>query len=243
MLYLLRMMLLGLHVVLASLVGLVIGLCRPFNPDNSRLFARLYGIPATRIMGLRLKDETGPLADQPPGCVIIANHQSNYDLFILGQVIPRCTVAVGKKSLGLIPLFGQLLWLGGNVLVDRGNAYQARKAMHLTTRKLQNGASIFIFPEGTRNRSDQLLDFKKGAFHMAIEAGVPIVPVCVSRYAADLTLNGWRRRTVVVRSLPPIPTIGLGKQDIPALIEQCRGQMQQCIDRLDQERLSDARYR
>ena len=157
------------------------------------------------------------------------------DLFILGQVVPRRTVAIGKKSLGWIPLFGQLFWLGGNVLVDRKNAYQARKAMQTTTRTLRDDTSIWIFPEGTRNPGEQLLAFKKGAFHMAIEAGVPIVPVCVSRYTQRLGLNSWRQRTVIIRSLAPIATAGLTQQDLPALIEQCRSQMQHCIDHMESE--------
>lgn len=235
MLYLLRMLVLGLHFLLVGAVGLLIGLCRPFNPDNSRLFARLYSVPAAWFMRIQVKAEVGPLWDQPPGCVIVANHQSNYDLFILGQVVPRRTVAIGKKTLGWIPLFGQLFWLGGNVLVDRKNAYQARKALQTTTGILRDGTSIWIFPEGTRNPSEQLLAFKKGAFHMALEAGVPIVPVCVSRYTQRLNLNSWRRRTVIVRSLPPIATRGLSQQDLPALMEQCRTQMQQCIDHMEQE--------
>lgn len=235
MLYLLRMLVLGLHFLLVGAVGLLIGLCRPFNPDNSRLFARLYSVPAAWFMRIQVKAEVGPLWDQPPGCVIVANHQSNYDLFILGQVVPRRTVAIGKKTLGWIPLFGQLFWLGGNVLVDRKNAYQARKALQTTTGILRDGTSIWIFPEGTRNQSEQLLAFKKGAFHMALEAGVPIVPVCVSRYTQRLNLNSWRRRTVIVRSLPPIATRGLSQQDLPALMEQCRTQMQQCIDHMEQE--------
>ena len=235
MLYVLRMFLLALHFLAVGAVGLIIGLCRPFNPDNSRVFARLYSVPATWLMGLKVQKQVGPLWDQPPGCVIIANHQSNFDLFVLGQVVPQRTVAIGKKSLGWIPLFGQLFWLGGNVLVDRKNAYQARKALQKTTRVLQNDTSIWIFPEGTRNASEQLLAFKKGAFHMSIEAGVPIVPVCVSRYAHRLNLNSWRRRTVIVRSLPPIATTGMTQQDLPALIEQCRTHMQQCIDRMEHE--------
>lgn len=235
MLYLIRMLLLGLHFSLVGVLGLVLGLLRPFNPDNSRLFARLYSLPATWLLRLQVKAEVGPLSDQPPGCVIVANHQSNFDLFVLGHVVPRRTVAIGKKSLGWIPLFGQLFWLGGNVLVDRGNAYQARRALQTTTRILRNDTSIWIFPEGTRNPGEQLLAFKKGAFHMAIEAGVPIVPVCVSRYAHRLSLNSWRRRQVIVRSLPPIATAGLSQQDIPALVEQCRTQMQHCIERMENE--------
>lgn len=235
MLFLIRMPLLGLHFVLVGILGVLIGLCRPFNPDNSRVFARLYGWPATWLMRLQVQAEVGPLFDQPPGCVIVANHQSNHDLFVLGHVVPPRTVCIGKKSLKWIPLFGQLFWLGGNVLIDRKNSYQARKALQETTRVLQDDTSIWVFPEGTRNPGEHLLPFKKGAFHMAIEAGVPIVPVCVSRYATRMNLNSWRQRTVVVRSLPPIATAGMTQKDIPALIEQCRVQMQQCIDRMEHE--------
>ncbi len=236
MLFLPRMLLLAIHFILVGLIGLVIGLCRPFNPDNSRLYARLYAWPSSWLLRLDIKAEVGPLFDQPPGCVIIANHQSNFDLFVLGHVVPPRTVCIGKKSLGWIPLFGQLFWLGGNVLVDRGNAWQARRALQTTTRTLrEKDTSIWIFPEGTRNPDDQLKTFKKGAFHMAIDAGVPIVPVCASRYTSGLNLNGWRRTRVVIRSLPPIPTAGLTQQDIPALMEQCRQQMQACIDLLDRE--------
>ncbi|PWB35963.1 1-acyl-sn-glycerol-3-phosphate acyltransferase [Pseudomonas sp. SDI] len=236
MLYLFRMLLLGLHFILAGILGVLIGLCRPFNPDNSRLFARIYGWPATWLMRLDVQAEVGPLFDQPPGCVIVANHQSNYDLFVLGHVVPPRTVCIGKKSLKWVPLFGQLFWLGGNVLIDRGNAYQARRAMQTTTRTLQEqNTSIWIFPEGTRNPADLLNPFKKGAFHLAVEAGVPIVPVCVSRYAKRVKLNSWRRSKVIIRSLAPIATAGLTHQDVPALMEQCRAQMQRCIDSMESE--------
>ncbi|MDD0975380.1 lysophospholipid acyltransferase family protein [Pseudomonas fontis] len=236
MLYLIRVPLLALHFILAGILGVLIGLCRPFNPDNSRLYARIYGWPATWLMRMDIRAEVGPLFDQPPGCVIVANHQSNYDLFVLGHVVPPRTVCIGKKSLKWVPLFGQLFWLGGNVLIDRGNAYLARRAMQKTTLTLQEeNTSIWVFPEGTRNPADQLAPFKKGAFHMAVDAGVPIVPVCVSRYARRVNLNGWRRSKVIIRSLPPIATAGLTHQDVPELMEQCRAQMQRCIDSMENE--------
>jgi 1-acyl-sn-glycerol-3-phosphate acyltransferase len=230
------MFLIGVHFIAVGGLGLLIGLCRPFNPDNSRLFARLYGCPAMRILGLDLKAEVGPLFDQPPGCVIVANHQSNYDLFVLGKVVPRRTVCIGKKSLKWVPFFGQLFWLGGNVLIDRGNAEQARKALQTTTDTLtRENTSIWVFPEGTRNPESTLLPFKRGAFQMAIDAGVPIVPVCVSRYARRLRLGSLRSGRICIRSLAPIPTLGLSSQDIPELIRQCQTQMQQCIDAMERE--------
>lgn len=233
MLYLLRMALVGLNFLFVGFVGLIIGILRPFNPDNNRLFGRLYSHPAVRILGLKLEAEVGPLHDQPPGCVIIANHQSNWDLFLLGTVVPRRMACIGKKSLKWVPFFGQLFWLGGNVLLNRENAYQARRALQTTSRVLaEQNTSIWIFPEGTRNPGETLLPFKKGAFQMAIEAGVPIVPLCVSRYSGRLNFNRWHSGELRVRSLPPIPTQGLTSKDVPELMARCREQMQFCIDHL-----------
>ncbi|MFF7709532.1 1-acylglycerol-3-phosphate O-acyltransferase [Pseudomonas sp. NPDC007930] len=236
MLYLLRMALVGLNFLLTGFIGLFVGLARPFNPDNNRLFGRMYSHPALRILGLKLRAEVGPLLDHPPGCVIIANHQSNWDLFLLGTVVPPRMACIGKKSLKWVPLFGQLFWLGGNVLINRQNAYQARRSLQTTSRVLaEQNTSIWIFPEGTRNPGSTLLAFKKGAFQMAIEAGVPIVPLCVSRYAGRLNFNRWRSGELRVRSLPPIPTRGLTAKDVPELMARCREQMQHCIDDLSRE--------
>lgn len=235
MLFLLRMLAMGVHFILAGIAGLLLGLCRPFNPDNSRLCARLYSVPALRILGISLKTDVAPLLAREQACVIVANHQSNYDLYVLGRVVPRRTVSIGKKSLKWLPFFGQLYWLAGNVLLDRGNAVRAKQAMLTTTETLQHrDTSIWVFPEGTRN-GGALLPFKKGAFQMAIAAGVPIIPVCVSTYAGRLQLNNLQAGEVIIRSLPALPTAGLSLDDLPALMAQCRQQMQQCIDQMDQQ--------
>ena len=236
MLFLLRMLLLAVHFVIASVVGLLIGLCRPFNPDNSRLCARVYAVPAMWILGLRVKLEDDTVRDHVRSAVIVANHISNYDLMVFGLTVPRRTVSLGKKSLKWIPLFGQLYWLAGNVLVDRGNAVQAKKAMLTTTDTLQHkDMSLWVFPEGTRGHGKGLKPFKKGAFQMAITAGVPLIPICANNYVRGLNLNRWHSGTLIIRSLPPVPTEGLTIDDMPALIERCHADMAACIDQLDQE--------
>jgi 1-acyl-sn-glycerol-3-phosphate acyltransferase len=233
------MLLMCLHFMIAGVLGVLLGICRPFNPDNSRLCARLYAWPSRWILGYKLKTEVGPLMDKPQSCVVIANHQSNYDLFVFGNVVPRRTVCIGKKSLKWVPLFGQLFWLAGNVLIDRGNAQKARQSMLTTTRTLQEkDTSIWVFPEGTRNFGKTLLPFKKGAFQMAITAGVPIVPVCVSTYSQHLKLNRWHSADIQIRSLPAIPTDGLTLDDMPQLMEQCSEQMRECIEAMDRELLA-----
>lgn len=236
MLYLLRLLLLAVHFVAVGIIGLLIGLCRPFHVDNTRRFARLYGLATRHILGIHVRAEVEPLHRLPPGYVIVANHQSNLDLFLMGRHIAPRTVSMGKKSLKWLPLFGQLFWLGGNVLIDRSNAYQAQRALATTSRALaEQHTSIWVFPEGTRNRGPRLQTFKKGAFQMAVDAGVPIIPVCISRYAGSLRLNRWVSGQVRIKALQPIATSGLTRKDVRALAEQCQQQMQACIDGLQDQ--------
>ena len=236
MLFLLRMLAMGVHFILAGILGLLIGICRPFNPDNSRLCARLYSIPAQWLLRWNVTIDAQPLLDHQRACVIVANHQSNYDLYVLGRVVPPRTVTIGKKSLKWVPFFGQLFWLAGNVLLDRGNAIRAKQAMLTTTETLKHkDTSIWVFVEGTRNLGKGLLPFKKGAFQMAIAAGVPIIPVCASTYVNHMQLNRWNSGEIMIRSLPAIPTAGLTQDDLPKLLETCQKQMQECIDAMDAE--------
>ncbi len=237
-LFSIRMLLLSVHFVVASLIGLLIGLCRPFNPDNSRLCARVYALPAFWILGLKVRVEADSVLNHQRPAVIVANHISNLDLFVLGRVVPERTVTLGKKSLKWIPVFGQLYWLAGNVLIDRGNAIKAKKAMLTTTDALQHkDLSIWVFAEGTRSHGKGIGPFKKGAFQMAIAAGVPIVPLCANNYVRSLNsrLNQWHSGEVILRSLPPIPTAGMTLDDIPDLMAKCHAQMAACIEQIDAE--------
>lgn len=228
-----RLSLLAIHLLVATLLGLAIGICRPFHPDNSRLCGRLYGFAAIWWLGLQIEADTALLKSIPPGAVIISNHQSNFDLFVLGLIVPTNTVSLGKKSLKWIPLFGQLYWLAGNLLVDRGNALKARGALYDALRTLKDKhTSIWIFPEGTRNLDARLAPFKKGAFQMAIAAGVPIIPVCISRYRLGMQWGRWRAVPVRLRALPPIDTTGMTRQQMGELSEACRMKMQHCVDDL-----------
>ena len=234
MLFTLRLCLLGVHFLVAGAVNFVIVLLRPLNPDNTRLCGRVYSLPALRILGMDYHLQVDELKKLTSPCVIVVNHQSNFDLFMLGSVVPRRTVTIGKTSLRWVPIFGQIYWLAGNVLIDRGDATKAKAAMVKTTDALQHqDTSIWVFVEGTRNLGKGLLPFKKGAFQMAIAAGVPIVPICCSNYKRTMRLNRWRTGPLRIRALPPISTEGMTPDDMPNLMEQCRAQMVACIDELD----------
>lgn len=236
MLTALRMLLLSVHFVFVGIAGIVICLSRPFNPDNSRWFGRLYSLPAIRILGLKVKVEADTALHHPRSFVIVANHQSNFDLFVLGCVVPPRTVSLGKKSLKWVPFFGWIYWLSGNVLIDRGNAIKAKQAMLTTTDTMQHkDTSIWVFAEGTRNLGKGLKPFKKGAFQMAINAGVPIIPVCSSTYKRTMNLNRWHSGDVIIRSLAPIPTTGMTVDDVPALMARIHADMAACIEAMDAE--------
>lgn len=185
-------------------------------------------------MGIRITVSGQEIVNDIGPCVIVANHQDNLDLFVLGHVVPKRCVSMGKKSLKYIPFFGQLYWLSGNVLIDRGNQTSARESMRATTHAMKDEKmKIWVFAEGTRNKGKNLLPFKKGAFRMAIDAGVPIVPVCANSYLGNMTLNKWHGGRIEIQVLEPIPTEGMTMDDVGRVLSETQSRMQQCIDRLD----------
>jgi 1-acyl-sn-glycerol-3-phosphate acyltransferase len=234
MLLILRAILMAIYFILVSLFGSLYCLFRPFHPDNTALFGRLFSWGGHRILGISVNVKGLEVFDGMGPCVIVANHQSNMDLFTFGHVVPRRGVSVGKKSLRYIPLFGQLYWLSGNIMIDRGNPRKARESLEITRRAIkEKQMKIWVFPEGTRNGGKNLLPFKQGAFRMAIDAEVPIVPVCVNSYLQTLTLNKWHGGSIRIEVLAPVSTAGKTMRDLDSLVKIVHTQMQGCIDSLD----------
>lgn len=131
----------------------------------------------------------------PRPCVIIGNHQSELDVLFLGTIFPPYTSVTAKSSLKLIPFLGWFMALSGTVFIDRGNRVDALKAFQGAAEEMRREKqNVFIFPEGTRSYANgpELGAFKKGAFHLAVQAGVEIVPVIAANYAG--VLNVGRRR-------------------------------------------------
>jgi 1-acyl-sn-glycerol-3-phosphate acyltransferase len=155
--------------------------------------------------------------------VVVANHQSLLDIVLLSRV-PREMKWVGKEELFKIPWIGWMLRLTGDIAVRRGDSESGGEAVAKAKAYLKRGMSVMIFPEGTRSRDARLLPFKKGAFRLAIDAGVPVLPVVVSGTAA-----GFQKGAAVVgpcdavaHVLAPIPTVGLTQADAGALRDRVR---------------------
>lgn len=234
MIYIFRMIAIAIFAIVTFVFGCGYCLFSPRNPKHVYTFGRLFS-KMSRVVGIKLEIRYAEGAEQVGPAVYIANHQNTYDLFTVSGAIMQRTVTVGKKSLVWIPLFGQLYWITGNILIDRANRSKAVGTIGQVVDKIKkNKVSVWMFPEGTRSRGRGLLPFKTGAFHAAIGAQVPIVPIVCSS-TDKVKLNRWDNGLVIVEVMKPIATVGLEKEDVRNLLTQSRKLMATKLAELDQE--------
>lgn len=235
MVFLFRLIIVLFIGILTCVLGVIFCLFNPRNPKNVARFAHLFSFFFKPILGVKVDTRKYPEIENLGSCVFIANHQNNYDMVVAADIVQPKTVTVGKKSLALIPFFGQLYYLTGNILIDRNNKSKARDTINLVVKEIKKrGISIWMFPEGTRSRGRGLLPFKTGAFKAAIAAGVPIVPICVSD-TNNIKLNRLNNGHMIVEMLSPIETKNLRKEDARTLMEQCYQQMSEKIAQINLE--------
>jgi len=234
--FFLRLFLMGIGFAVASLHGIVIALLR----EDRSLVARDYARSIERFMqpplGLRVETLGVENLRTSRPCVFITNHQSAYDVPVLAGIFPERTVLIAKQELRRIPLFGWLYEATGNILIDRANSPGAIRRLREAEEAIrERGVSVWIFPEGTRGTvPGKLLPFRKGAFHLAIAAEVPIVPVVVSpiRNLFDFERRFIQPGMVQVRILEPISTAGYTEEGVPELLERAQRRMQVALDEL-----------
>jgi 1-acyl-sn-glycerol-3-phosphate acyltransferase len=155
--------------------------------------------------------------------VVVSNHESFSDILLISH-LPWEMKWLSKAELFRIPILGWMMWLVGDIPVKRGFGPSALEAMARCRKALERQVSVMIFPEGTRSKTAELLPFKDGAFRLAIESGVPILPLAVSGTSTALKKHDWRfgKSVAEVRVLPAVETAGLGLADIPALKARVR---------------------
>ncbi len=185
----------------------------------------LFADVASALVGLEM-NVTGEryLWEQRPA-VFIFNHQSKADVIITSRLLRRDIASVGKKELARLPLMDKLMEFGGTVLIDRDNSSSAIEAMSPLVNAIKvERKSVIIAPEGTRAVSPKIGPFKKGAFHLAMQAGVPIVPIVIHN-AIDVAPKGdfvYRRATVEVEVLPPVDTGNWTRENLDEHIASVR---------------------
>lgn len=234
MIFVLRIFAIAIFAIVTFIFGCGYCLLSPRNPKHVYTFGRLFS-KMSRVLGIKLEFRYAEGAEEVGSAIYIANHQNNYDLFtVSGAIMPR-TVTVGKKSLVWLPLFGQLYWITGNILIDRANRSKAVGTIGQVVDKIkQNKVSVWMFPEGTRSRGRGLLPFKTGAFHAAIGANVPVVPIVCSS-TDHVSLNRWDNGVVIVEVMKPISTDGLTKEDVRSLSSRCHDVMEEKLAELNAE--------
>jgi 1-acyl-sn-glycerol-3-phosphate acyltransferase len=172
-------------------------------------------------------------ADPRRPYLVVSNHESFVDILLISH-LPWEMKWLSKAELFRIPLLGWLMQLAGDVPVDRGNPRSAAEAMVRCKEILKQKVSVMIFPEGTRSETDEMLPFKDGAFRLAIDAKVAILPLAVSGAATALRKHDWRlgRSVAEVRVLEPVETDGLTRADIGALRDRVRDMIAAERDRM-----------
>ena len=216
----------------AGLLGLLLS-------GGSRLFvfyfARTFCGGIVRLMGWRILVEHRERLYATRPCVFVGNHQSIMDLLTYGAIVPKSVVAVGKKEIGRIPLFGWFFRYSGNLVIERGNSEDASRLLADAARRLKDeSVSVFFMPEGHRSKTDDLLPFKTGAFRLAAAAGVPVVPVVAEPLVAIVDTAGRRARRGAYRFrvLDPAPCPGGSDEEIVAATAAVRARMQLAFDDL-----------
>jgi len=187
-----------------------------------RSLARSWARIILRALGVRV--EVGGSENVPPGpAVYAANHGSALDIPILFGYLPVDFRIIHKRSLYLVPVLGQYLFVSGHIGIHRSSAFRARKALERAAARVRAGTSVVVFPEGTRSPEGAVGDFKRSSFLPALEAGVPVVPLSLVG-VKDVARGGLHvqagRVQLVVHAA--IPTAGRDVEEAGALAEEVR---------------------
>jgi putative phosphoserine phosphatase/1-acylglycerol-3-phosphate O-acyltransferase len=188
--------------------GAAAGLVNGSYREAVNVSGAVWGDLATSLAGidLRVEGEEHLWSHRP--AVFIFNHQSGLDAILMIKLIRRDVTGIGKMELKKNPIFGPMFSAAGVVFIDRANSAKAIEALKPAVDALREGRSLVIAPEGTRSPTPRLGRFKKGAFHLAMQAGVPIVPVVfrnvLDAFPKDATIV--RPATIEAVVLPPVET-------------------------------------
>ncbi|GFY52040.1 1-acyl-sn-glycerol-3-phosphate acyltransferase alpha [Trichonephila inaurata madagascariensis] len=213
-----------------TLVAIPFSACQPGDPGNLLYASWMVHHIISRIFGLKWEVKNKELLNSKEPCVLVCNHQSALDISGMMYIWPlfHPCVPVLKKELLFTGPFGIFCWLAGCIFVDRFNSEKARDTLNNKVKELkERKVKLWIFPEGTRNDSGTLLPFKKGAFHIATQAKIPIVPIVFSQYTDFYSIGKkiFDRGTITVTVLPWIKTEHLTSVDVPSLTEEVRSIM------------------
>ena len=210
---------------LAAPVAALIGFPWSFIAGNVNLLYRMFMFGCrngVRLTGVRVRSVGLDNLDQARTYIFMSNHVSNLDPPIITPLIPKRTSVMVKKELLSYPILGRAMRMGSMVPVDRGNRDAGIESVRAARQVVQQGLNMTIYVEGKRSFDGKLLPFKKGPFYLALECGVPVVPITIIG-TYDVMPKGRfaiKPGTVTVKFHPPIEPEDFGSRE--CLMEKVR---------------------
>lgn len=193
--------------------------------DMCERVGRFWSGSMLRLAGVRVRLEGHEKVDWDQPLVVVANHQSWFDVFALAAHLPGRTRFVAKQELARIPIFGTAWQTCGHISVNRTDRSRAISTLDRAGQQVRNeGLAMVLFPEGTRSPDGRLQPFKKGAFVLAIKTGVPLVPVGISGSRKIMPKGSFRirRGEIRIRVGEPMPVGDLAHRDRARLLAESR---------------------
>lgn len=211
---------------------------RPGEVENHWPLTVLIPWCSKHLFGLDVEIRNKKTLQTKSPLIIMVNHQSVVDIFVMMFAWPyRCT-SLAKKELFYLWPFGISAWLCGTVFIDRLNHEQARGTLNRTAEIIKKrNIKILIYPEGTRNSGTEFMPFKKGGFHLAVQAQIPVVPMVFSSYRTFYSTKEkkFEQGKVIISILDPVDTVGLTASDVTQLTESVRSKMIECYEQTSKE--------
>lgn len=191
---------------------------------TARNFKRWSGIWARLILrgaGIRTRVELPTLPPPDVPYVVVSNHQNLLDILVLAAALPYPFGFIAKAELERIPFLGFAIRNSASLFIDRSEPRKSVESLRRAAERIRTGNSVLVFPEGSRSYAPTLLDFKKGAFAIAVEAGVHLLPVTIvdAYRCMDERHRVLRPGRIHLVVGSPISTEGLRRKDIPALMD------------------------
>lgn len=220
----LRVFLIALAAIPLSTIAL---LSTPLDRSGRTFHAmsRAWSTLILFLFGIHVITKGKEHVDPSQHYIYISNHASAFDIPAVVNGIPDDIRFVLKKELTRIPLWGWALKYGHYISIDRGRARDAVKSLEEAAERMRNGASVILFAEGTRTRDGKLQPFKRGAFTLAVKAGIPVVPVTINNTFRIMRKGSWQITPSDIELVlsEPVPTLGIsGKDGEQQLMEAVR---------------------
>jgi len=216
-----------LLLVVTIVMAVIAILLTPFNSEGKTFHwcAKTWGRLLLFIASIKVRVKGLEHLQVGTTYIYAANHASYFDIPAFLAFVPQRIRIAFKKELGRLPIFGWALKLGNYVSIDRGDSREAVEGLERAARQIREGASVLLFPEGTRTRDGKLQPFKRGAFALAVRSRVPLVPVTVNGSYSILPKKGFRinRGEIELIFHPPLATNGWsGREGELQLMERVR---------------------